>query len=150
MFAEINFTKSHPAAVTPFKGSKGAAAVDLVSVGVTYENGAFIVNTGLRTAFPEGFVLLVFGRSGFARKHGVHLANGVGVIDSDYRGDLQLMFRCEDPTVSTDDMFNLLAPGQRVAQAILMPLPVTDWVEVCELPESVRGAGGFGSTGMGI
>lgn len=147
MFAEIKFTKSHPDAKTPLRATKGAAAVDLTSCEVAYENGAFIVNTGLRTSFPEGFVLLVFGRSGFARKHGVHLANGVGVIDSDYRGDLQLMFRCEDPTMSTADMFNLLAPGQRVAQAILMPLPVTDWVEVAELSNSERGTGGFGSTG---
>ena len=147
MFAEIKFTKSHPDAKAPLRATKGAAAVDLTSCEVNYENGTFIVNTGLRTSFPEGFVLLVFGRSGFARKHGVHLANGVGVIDSDYRGDLQLMFRCEDPTMSTEDMFNLLAPGQRVAQAILMPLPVTDWVEVCELPDSERGTGGFGSTG---
>ena len=150
MFAQIKFLRSLPNAKIPTKGTTGAAGFDLVSADVKLEGNVYVVNTGLRTTFPEGYVLLVYPRSGLARRLGLHLVNGVGVIDSDYRGDLQLMFRCEDPTVSTADMFNLLAPGQRVAQAILMPLPVTDWVEVCELPDSVRGAGGFGSTGMGI
>ena len=147
MYTHINFLKSHPLATRPMRATPGAAAFDLFSAEVKREGETFVVNTGLRTSFPEGYVLLVFGRSGYARKNGIRLANGVGVIDSDYRGDLQLIFRC-DNTAHVELIEELLQPGSRVAQAILMPLPMVEWIETNSLEESERGTNGFGSTGV--
>jgi len=148
MHATIRFTKNLPDAQTPVKGTPGAAAVDLVSAEVKIEGDHIVVNTGLSTAFQPGFVLLVFGRSGYARKHGIHLANGVAVIDSDYRGDIQLIFRYPDDSAEARRIaLDLLSPGNRVAQAMLVPLPVTQWEEAIELDNTHRGEGGFGSTG---
>lgn len=147
MFAEIKFVKSLHNAKTPMKGTAGAAAFDLVSADVRLEGNTYVVNTGLRTSFPEGYVLLVFPRSGLARRLGLHLVNGVGVIDSDYRGDLQLVMRSSEMDVSTQEILQALSPGSRVAQAILLPLPLTVWTESPYLSTSARGEGGFGSTG---
>jgi dUTPase len=146
MFATVRFAKNHPLAQTPTKGSEGAAAFDLVSADVKIEGDHIVVNTGLNTAFEQGYVLLVFGRSGYARKHGIHLANGVAVIDSDYRGDIQLIFR-RGNDISMADAVDLLSPGNRVAQAMLVPLPITHWEETSILDSTTRGEGGFGSTG---
>ena len=148
MFAEIKFTKSLKDAKTPIKATPGAAAFDLVSADVKLEGNVYVVNTGLRTSFPEGYVLLVYPRSGLARRLGLHLVNGVGVIDSDYRGDIQLMMRSSELDVRTDEILQALQPGSRVAQAILTPLPVVEWTEVSTLDDSVRGTGGFASTGQ--
>ena len=147
MFAEIKFLRSHPNAKLPTKGTTGAAGFDLVSADVKLEGNVYVVNTGLRTSFPEGYVLLVYPRSGLARKLGLHLVNGVGVIDSDYRGDIQLMMRSSEIGVRTDEIMQALQPGSRVAQAILTPLPMVQWTEVSTLDDSARGTGGFGSTG---
>lgn len=147
MFAQIKFFRSLPNAKLPTKGTDGAVGFDLVSADVKLEGSVYVVNTGLRTSFPEDYVMLVFARSGLARKLGLHLVNGVGVIDSDYRGDIQLMMRSNELDVSTREILQALAPGSRVAQAILTPLPVVEWTEVSTLDDSVRGAGGFGSTG---
>ena len=92
-------------------------------------------------------MLLVYPRSGLARKLGLHLVNGVGVIDSDYRGDIQLMMRSSEIGVRTDEIMQALQPGSRVAQAILTPLPMVQWTEVSTLDDSARGTAGFGSTG---
>ena len=147
MFAQIKFLRSLPNAKLPTKGTTGAAGFDLVSADVKLEGNVYVVNTGLRTSFPEGYVLLVFARSGLARKLGLHLVNGVGVIDSDYRGDIQLMMRSSELDVSTREILQALAPGSRVAQAMIVPLPLVNWTEVDSLDESIRGEGGFGSTG---
>ena len=147
MFAEIKFLRSHPNAKLPTKGTTGAAGFDLVSADVKLEGNVYVVNTGLCTSFPENYVLLVYPRSGLARKLGLHLVNGVGVIDSDYRGDIQLMMRSSEIGVRTDEIMQALQPGSRVAQAILTPLPMVQWTEVSTLDDSARGEGGFGSTG---
>ncbi len=148
MLTQIKFLRSLPNAKPPIKGTTGAAGFDLVSADVKLEGSIYVVNTGLRTAFPEGYVLLVFARSGLARRLGLHLVNGVGVIDSDYRGDIQLMMRSNELDVSTQEILQALSPGNRVAQAMLVPLPVVEWTEVSTLDDSVRGTGGFGSTGQ--
>jgi dUTP pyrophosphatase len=145
---KILFKKHLPNAVMPFKGSAQAAAFDLTAAETTKPSlttNQVTVDTGLSVAFDEAFVLLVFGRSGFASKHGIQLANGVGVIDADYRGPLKLVFKT---TGSILEMEKLLAPGNRVGQAILLPIPQVAWEEAAELPESIRGTGGFGSTGL--
>lgn len=145
MNPRILFKKLNPLATCPRRASEHAAGFDLVSTGVKIQGNQAIVSTGLAVAFPEGYVLKVFGRSGLAFKHDVFLTNGVGIIDADYRGEILLSF--SSTTLSPDEMSQLLKEGNRVAQCILEFLPNTRWIEVEDLPESIRGEGGFGSTG---
>lgn len=140
----INFTRCSPLAQTPKKATPGSAAFDIYSTNVERTAEGVIVSTGLKVAFPDLYVLKVYGRSGLARDYGITLANGVGIIDSDYRGEIKLLFTMR----YLNDALEHLALGKRVAQAILVPIPPTLWQEQDgELPSSVRGAGGFGSTG---
>lgn len=142
---QILFTKLYPQAKIPFRATKHAAGFDLVCTDAIIQGNQVIVSTGLAVAFPPGHVLKVFGRSGLAFKHDIFLTNGVGIIDADYRGEIKLSFSSTTHTPAS--MRNLLKVGDRVAQCILEKIPDVDWVEVEELPESVRGEGGFGSTG---
>lgn len=141
----IQFKKLHPNAKTPVRGTEHAAGFDLVCTEAVIQGNQVIVSTGLGTAFPPGYVLKVFGRSGLAFKHDIFLTNGVGIIDADYRGEIKLSFSSTTHTPAS--MRNLLKVGDRVAQCILEKIPDVDWVEVKQLPESIRGEGGFGSTG---
>ncbi len=145
MHTTILFKKLNEAAIIPRKASAEAAGFDLASIGVRTQGNQVIVSTGLAVAFPEGYVLKVFGRSGLAFKHDVFLTNGVGIIDADYRGEILLSF--SSTTMSAAEMSNVLKAGTRVAQCILESLPTTSWVEATTLPDSIRGEGGFGSTG---
>ena len=145
MTCNILFKKLNPHATCPRRASEHAAGFDLVSTGVRIQGNQVIVSTGLAVAFPEGYVLKVFGRSGIAFKHDVFLTNGVGIIDADYRGEILLSF--SSTTMSAAEMSNVLKTGTRVAQCILESLPTTSWIEASELPDSIRGEGGFGSTG---
>lgn len=98
------------------------------------------VRLGFAVAIPDGHVGLLMSRSGFG-KHGVTLANSVGVIDSDYRGEVVAMFvkdTAKDLSVKA---------GDRVAQLVVVPIAMMDVIEAQTLPETKRGAGGFGSTG---
>ena len=142
----ILFKRLHPDSRLPVRASPHAAGFDLVSVDTTCDADRIIVRTGLATAFDESHVLLIYGRSGYAFKHGIRLLNGVGVIDADYRGEILLAF--DKGYTSVHRAMELLGPGNRVAQAILTPIPRTIWQEASELPETVRGSGGFGSTGL--
>ena len=99
------------------------------------------VGTGLSMAFEEGWFAAVFARSGLAMKKGLRPANCVGVCDADYRGEyiVALHNDAEEPRT--------VEPGERIAQMILLPCRELDFRETEELPETARGAGGFGSTG---
>lgn len=142
---DILYTLNHPNAKAPSQGTAGAAAMDVYSAEVVRtDRGTYEVDTGLRTAFDPGQALFLFNRSGLACKNGVSLCNSVAVIDSDYRGNIKLVFESQ---VDDDKTMELLAPGNRVAQAILVKLPHTFWSQVDCLPPSQRGEGGFGSTG---
>ncbi len=129
----------------PFYATDGAAAMDLhacLEAPLTIAAGArAIVPTGLAVAIPAGHVGLLAVRSSMGVKRGVTLANGVGVIDSDYRGEVGVGLM----NVS-GDAYTVL-PGDRIAQLIVLPVaqPAPELVE--ELPETGRGTGGFGSTG---
>jgi len=105
---------------------------------------AVLIPTGLAIALPgPEYVALIFARSGLAVKHGVVPANCVGVIDSDYRGEILVCLHnhgWEDYTVS---------PGERVAQLVVLPVVQAKFTVVDELPTTRRGNGGFGSTGKG-
>ena len=130
----------------PFYASAGAAAMDLcacVDVPVTVEPRALVsIPTGIAIALPSAeYVALVFARSGLGIKHGVTLSNGVGVIDSDYRGEIRVGLTNLSDTAYT------VSPGDRIAQLAVMPV-VQAQLEVCgSLDETERGQGGFGSTG---
>lgn len=150
---KIKFQRVHPDAKVPTQATPGSAGFDLYAVSTRWFDNTIHVNTGLMIEFPKNYVLQVHGRSGLAAKHGISLANNVGIIDSDYRGELKLMFTVDSATnvldalASNQNAFEALKPGNRVAQAILVPLPDVIWEEVEEITGSIRGAGGFGSTG---
>ncbi len=104
-----------------------------------------VINTGLAFEVPEGYVMMVYSRSGHGFKNGVRLANCVGVIDSDYRGEL-LVKLTKDVTSFNSNPFPI-KNGDRIAQAMLIPVPQVTFTQVSELSETKRGDGGGGSTG---
>jgi len=128
----------------PVKATKGAAAFDLhafLEAPVTLAPGArFIVPTGLRLAIPEGMAGLVLARSGLASKKGISLSNGVGLIDSDYRGELMVAVH----NGGTENF--VIEDGMRIAQFMAINVPDT-FFEEGAVDETERGEGGFGSTG---
>ena len=103
-----------------------------------------LVATGLSVEIPEGYELQIRARSGLAAKAGVFLVNGIGTIDSDYRGEIKvIMSTCQAEPVKIE-------AGDRIAQAVLCPFTRAECVEVAELSTSERGEGGFGSTGLKV
>ena len=96
--------------------------------------------TGIAVAIPEGHVGILAARSSLAVKKSMTLANGVGIIDSDYRGEIKV------PVIPLDGCHNLIQAGQKIAQLIILPIATPTVEVVSELPESARGLGGFGST----
>ena len=99
------------------------------------------IDTGISMEIPEGYVGLVFARSGLACKNGLRLCNSVGVIDADYRGEIKVVLHNDSEYVRE------IKPGERVAQMIVMPYPKVSFIEVEELSDTVRGKSGFGGTG---
>lgn len=140
---QVKIKKLHPEAVMPTYGSDGAACFDLYSVDAGYVINENTFRTGLAFEIPDGHVMLVFSRSGHGFKHDTRLANCVGVIDHDYRGEVLVKMRCDSAIGS---MF--VKYGERIAQAMIIPYPkvVFEWAEA--LTETERGEGGFGSTGQ--
>lgn len=128
----------------PERKTPGSAGLDLkIKEDVTLVRDVWrVVGTGVRAAIPEGHVGLVFIRSSMASKHGIQLLNNVGVIDSDYRGEIMLPLRYIGALWSLD-----LKAGTRVAQLIVMPITPVLAVAVDALDDTARGEGGFGSTG---
>ena len=131
----------------PSYATEGAAGMDLlaaVSGPLVIAPGArALVPTGLRLALPPGHELQVRPRSGLALRHGIVLPNSPGTIDEDFRGELQVIVLNAGAEPFTVER------GMRIAQAVLAPVTRAAWREVEALPESARGAGGFGSTGTG-
>lgn len=128
----------------PVYATAGAAGMDVVSAeDVTLPPmGRHAVATGFALAIPEGYEIQVRPRSGLALKHGISLPNTPGTIDSDYRGELKIIL------VNLGAEPFVVARGDRIAQLVLAPVTLASLIEVTELDETVRGAGGFGSTGV--
>lgn len=101
-----------------------------------------LVPTGVSLALPEGYVALVHPRSGLAHRSGLSIVNAPGTIDAGYRGEIQVCLVNLDPSTSIE-----LSRGDRIAQLVIQRFETADFVEVDALPESARGAGGYGSTG---
>lgn len=98
--------------------------------------------TGIAAAIPDGYVGLLFVRSSLGTKHGVTLANGTGVIDAGYRGEIKVCLRANGPFGA------FIKRGERIVQMVVVPVNLTPWVEVEHLDDTDRGEGGFGSTGQ--
>ena len=132
-------------AVLPSRGSAAAAGADLYACldaeAVLVPGETLLVPTGLSLEIPDGFVGLVFARSSVASKRGLAPANKVGVIDSDYRGELLVAL------YNHGAVPQMIAPGERIAQLVIVPYLAADYTEAETLSETARGSGGFGSTG---
>lgn len=135
----LKFKKLNKKATIPRKMSAGAAGMDLTAVQVTATKEKVTINTGVAMQMPMGYVGLLFPRSSVT-KTDLRLANCVGVIDSDYRGPIKVVFDRKGNRV-----YNV---GDRVAQLVIVPIPHLDILEVDELDDTTRGSGGFGSTGV--
>lgn len=166
----VNIKKLTPEAVIPLYAKEGDAGMDLVATSVDYSNEYYIeYGTGLAIEIPKGYVGLIFPRSSNSKKD-LQLCNSVGVIDSGYRGEVKLRYRrIINPTpkrnfIVTDVEFqeeltnSVPVPrikadfacydiGDKVGQIIIIPIPFISFNEVQELSETIRGEGGFGSTG---
>ncbi len=131
----------------PSYATQGAAGMDLlaaVAAPMTIAPGQrVLVPTGLAIALPPGYELQVRPRSGLALKNGIVLPNSPGTVDEDYRGELQVI------VMNAGDAPFTVERGMRIAQAVLAPVIRASWQETDTLPETARGAGGFGSTGTG-
>lgn len=132
------------AADVPAYAHPGDAGADLVSAeAVRLEPGQrALVGTGVRIALPDGFAAFVVPRSGLAAKHGITVVNSPGTVDAGYRGEIKVTLLNTD----TSEPY-AIEPGDRIAQLIVMPVTRARFIPVETLPESVRGEGGFGSTG---
>lgn len=162
---ELKIAKTHKDARLPSYETEGAACFDLYTVAVRgvsmaeekvlrkygkddrcemlIEPGTSAqFHTGLRFEIPQGWAMLIYSRSGHGFSSGVRLANCVGVIDSDYRGEVMVKLTA-DPSGRGITVYN----RDRIAQAMLVPVERAQFIEVDDLSDTVRGAGGFGSTG---
>lgn len=146
----IKIRKLHPDAIVPTYGSAGAAAFDLYAYVVDEDRDrAYIecgesveVDTGLAFEIPDGYAMFIYSRSGHGFADDVRLANCVGVIDSDYRGSVKVKLTAD----AGCEGFGFCV-GQRIAQAVILPIPRVEFEVVDTLAPTARDTGGFGSTG---
>lgn len=151
----IEFVKVHPEVPTPRRAHDTDAGVDLTAwsidldgmVNTEWDNDvvqpghARVYGTGIRVAIPAGYVGLLFARSSLGVKRRLDVANGTGVIDADYRGEVKVCLR------NTGTHAARVTRGERVAQMVVVPALLDEWAEVDHLDETTRGEGGYGSTG---
>ncbi|MBE6631995.1 MAG: dUTP diphosphatase [Ruminococcaceae bacterium] len=142
----VNIKKLKDSVKTPAYATEGSAAVDLRAANdspIVIEAGEIAkIPTGIAIALPDNnAVAVVCARSGLATKFGISLANGIGVIDSDYRGELIVALINNGKSAFT------VEPGERIAQLMFMPVLPAIFTECEELDKTERGEGGFGSTG---
>ena len=141
----VNIKKLTDTAILPERGSAYAAGYDLFADikedVVIKPHETFLVPTGLAMEIPEGYWGGIFARSGLSAKEGLRPANCVGVVDADYRGPVCVALHNDGEVVRT------VTPGQKIAQLVVAPFLTVEFDEVEELSDTVRGVGGFGSTG---
>lgn len=142
---KVKIKKLSDKAIIPTYGSLGSAGGDLYSAEnspiTIAPNQTVLIGTGLAVEIPDGYVGLVYARSGLATKSGLAPANKVGVIDSDYRGEIKVALHNHSTEVRT------VGVGERIAQMVIAPYLRVEYEEVEDLTDTTRGAGGFGSTG---
>jgi dUTP pyrophosphatase len=142
---ELRFSKLSESATLPTRAHEGDAGLDLYAAeGARIAPGARVsAGTGLAVAIPEGLAGLVLPRSGLALKHGVTLVNSPGLIDPGYRGEVRVLLLNTDQTIDFH-----FAPGDRIAQLLLVPIAIASPMQADALDSSMRGGGGFGSSGI--
>mgnify|MGYP006276401777 CR=1 FL=1 len=142
---EVALVAADPQLENPSYATAEAAGADLrayVTAPVILEPGERkLIPTGLKVALPVGYELQVRPRSGLALKHGITVLNSPGTVDSDYRGELQVIL------INLGQQSFSVEPGMRIAQAVVAPVTRARFVRTDELPETQRGSGGFGHTG---
>ena len=142
---KINIKKLNENATVPTYGSPFSAGADLYACEegdvVIAAGETKLVHTGIALEIPEGLVGLIYARSGLASKRGLAPANKVGVIDSDYRGEIMVALHNHGTVAQT------ISDKERIAQFVIAPFIRADYEESDELSDTVRGEGGFGSTG---
>jgi dUTP pyrophosphatase len=141
---EISIRRLDPDVPLPSYAHPGDAGADLVTTeDVTLKPGErALVPTGIAIALPEGYAAFVHPRSGLAARHGLSIVNSPGTVDSGYRGEIKVALINHDPHEAI-----VLNRGDRIAQLVIQRVEHASFVEVEDLPGSVRGAGGYGSTG---
>jgi dUTP diphosphatase len=141
---DLPVSKLKEGATLPTRAHPGDAGLDLYACEAAHigPGERWSVGTGIAVEVPDGHAGLVLPRSGLARKHGIALVNGPGLIDAGYRGEISVLLLNTDPA----DTF-MVEPGDRIAQLVLVPIALAEPVEAESLAESARGEGGFGSSG---
>lgn len=143
----LKFRRTLESAKAPVYATPGAACMDLHAAEIVFQGAeTMTIRTGLEVEIPEGWCLLIFSRSGHGFSHNTRLANCVGVIDSDYRGEVMVKLRY-DREWDGQSIRPKIDVGSRVAQALMVRAPIFQLQEVSELSTTIRGSGGFGSTG---
>lgn len=143
--AIVKFVKLNPDAIVPTYGTPFAAGADLYALphgDIKINSGETVmIHTGIAMQIPDGTAAFIFARSGIATKRGLAPANKVGVIDSDYRGEIMV------PIHNHSHTQQVIASGERVAQMVIMPYIKAEFTESETLEETERNVSGFGSTG---
>ena len=147
---EIKIRKLHPDAMIPKYATIGSACFDICALiehdirkEIVDSTGPSLFRTGLSFEIPRGYSMLIFSRSGHGFNHDIRLTNCVGVIDSDYRGEVKVKLTSD----SVDEGYLAVQHGDRISQAMIIPVPDVNFIEVDDLTATERGTGGFGSTG---
>ena len=142
---QMNIKRMHPEAEIPVAATSGSAGYDLcamIDTPIEIKHGQLVkIPTGIAIELPVGTAALILGRSGLGIKHGVVPSNGVGLIDSDYRGEIVVGLTCQK------DISYKVIPKERIAQMVIIPVLTPTLVEKEDLEETHRGQGGLGSTG---
>ena len=146
---DINIKLKSPLAKIPTYATDGSGCFDLYGTNlhsvIVNEGWPVVIGTGLEVEIPKGYGMFILSRSGHGFKFDTRLANCVGFIDSDYRGEIMVKLTAD---VERDEAAPLvISPGDRIAQACILPVPRIGFNVVQSLSETARGAGGFGSTG---
>ena len=142
---KVRLKKLYERATVPTYGTEYSAGADLYNLAgetVTIPaHSTLLIHTGISAEIPEGYCGLIFARSGLASKRGLAPANKVGVIDADYRGEIMVALHNHSGVAQT------IADGERIAQIVFAPYMTAEFTVADELSDTVRGIGGFGSTG---
>ncbi|WP_370451574.1 dUTP diphosphatase [Corynebacterium sp. 49B] len=145
MCAVFKIKRLDPDLPLPTRAHRGDAGVDLYAAdSLTLAPGErALIATGIALALPLGYVGLIHPRSGLGAKHGISVVNTPGTIDADYRGEIKVCLINHDPHESF-----AVTRGMRIAQLVIQKVELVDFEEVEELDDTVRGTGGYGSTGL--
>ena len=136
---KVKFTKLSEFAKPPRRATDGSAGYDMYAARIEEKEDSIIYYTDIATEIPEGYTGFLFPRSSVV-KTGMHLGNGVGLLDRDYRGNISFVFYKREGCTPYE-------VGNRVGQLVIVPIPTVDFELVSELTETERGSGGYGSTG---